>query len=204
MGWSSTAAQVQDADVGRPVDELGAPVVELDRAALYAEHVDFVVHLLSGGFGYRVDGEARFTRVSGAFDLEDLTQEAFVQFFAQIDKGNFDATRPVRPYLGRIATNLALRRFRYTGRELPFEDLEIPVTSGDCVEDEQCRALVERFRGVLSGREREVLAAYYETEGATQQSAGASLGLSRDQVARAVTSIRKKAVRFFEERGWFE
>lgn len=203
MGWSSAAAQVQDATVGAR-DVAGSGTVELDREALYRAHVDFVVGLLSRGFGYRVGGEPRFLKVQGAFDLEDLTQEAFVQLFRQIEKGNFDAERPVRPYLGRIATNLALRRFRYTGREIPYEELDVPVTAEDCVENEECRTLIETFRGTLSARERDVLEAYYETEGATQASAGEALDLSRDQVARSVTSIRKKAIRYFKKRGWFE
>ena len=51
-----------------------------------------------------------------AYDAEDVTQEAFVRAFRALDQ--FDVDRPLRPWLLRIASNLAHNRRRSLGRYL--------------------------------------------------------------------------------------
>lgn len=82
----------------------------VDIAAVYRDHLDGVLGLLRGGFHYRSAAGPRHLRISSAFDLEDICQETIKQFMGQVDKGNFDPSRPAGPYLNRIAINVALRR----------------------------------------------------------------------------------------------
>lgn len=49
-------------------------------------------------------------------DAEDIAQEAFIRAFRALD--SFDAGRPLRPWLLRIAANLARNRQRSVGRYL--------------------------------------------------------------------------------------
>jgi len=51
-----------------------------------------------------------------AAEAEDVAQEAFVQAFLALD--GFDIGRPIRPWLARIAINLARNRRRSVGRYL--------------------------------------------------------------------------------------
>ena len=55
--------------------------------------------------------------VSGAADdAEDIAQEAFIRAYQHLDR--FDASRPLRPWLLRIAKNLAYNRTRSVRRYL--------------------------------------------------------------------------------------
>lgn len=54
--------------------------------------------------------------LGSAEDAEDVTQEAFIRAFRSLDR--FDAGRPFRPWLLRIAANLAQNRRRSIGRYL--------------------------------------------------------------------------------------
>ncbi len=51
-----------------------------------------------------------------AAEAEDVAQEAFVRAFLSLD--SFDSNRPLRPWLTRIAVNLARNRRRALGRYL--------------------------------------------------------------------------------------
>lgn len=120
--------------------------------------------------------------------------------------GRFGRTRPVRPYLMRIATNLALRRARLAAREVPTEVVLLegrPVEGGaapDPLVDAERDALVRDFVGQLDTGERAVLRLTFEA-GESQAAAAGALGLSRDQVYRTMVRIRTAALRFFRERG---
>ncbi len=54
--------------------------------------------------------------VGDADDAEDVAQETFIRAFGALDR--FDTSRPLRPWLLRIATNLARNRRRAIGRYL--------------------------------------------------------------------------------------
>jgi RNA polymerase sigma factor (sigma-70 family) len=51
-------------------------------------------------------------------EAEDMAQETFVKAFLSLDK--FDVERPIRPWLARIAINLARNRRRSLGRTMKY------------------------------------------------------------------------------------
>lgn len=182
------------------------PALSFDE--VYRAHAPGLLRLLSNGFGYRgAGGRARWARLDSGFDVEDVAQEAFVLLMRAAERGSFDTSREVRPYLYRIAVNLALKRIGKGSREVPFEKLEVIESMASPVEDDmhrrECGELLRAFKDTLSEREQAVLAGYFAEEDASQSAAAKKLGLSRDQVARSVASIRKKSMSFFKERGWF-
>ncbi len=52
--------------------------------------------------------------LADADEAQDVAQEAFIRAFRALD--HFDASRPLRPWLLRITTNLARNRLRSAGR----------------------------------------------------------------------------------------
>jgi RNA polymerase sigma factor (sigma-70 family) len=68
----------------------------------------------------RTHGEAvfrlAFLLLSDAADAEDVAQEVFMRAFRSLDR--FDRSRPLRPWLMRIAMNLARNRRRSVARYL--------------------------------------------------------------------------------------
>lgn len=178
--------------------------------AVYRAELDYVLMLLGQGFTYRTaQGDVRTYRVTSAFDLEELVQEAFSVFFARCKSGGFDTSRPVRPYLRRVAINAALKRGGRRSREVLADDLSaVGPTSSSATEqpvlDEETGALLEAFKASLDDTERDVLEAYFGEERTSQAALGERLGLSRDKVYRMTTKIRSAAVDFFKARGWLD
>lgn len=171
--------------------------------AVYKEQAPAVVSMLHRGFGYRSrDGQRKYMRVSSSFDVEELCQETFSQFFRQCLQGNFQADRPVAPYVMRIAANLALRRHGRSGREVLLAAPEPPLA---VVEPEAERAevakLLAEFTQTLDDDAKAVLDGYF-VDGLSQHALGDRIGLSRDQVYRTIVRIRRRAREFFVKRGW--
>lgn len=181
-----------------------------DAASLVHAHATEVVRVLRAGFTWRKKTDQgvhhAVHRVESVFEAEDVCHEAIAIVLRQIRNGRFDQTRPVRPYLMRIATNLALRRARLGAREIPTESgllEERPDEAGrasDPLVDAERDALVRDFVGGLDTGERAVLRLTFEG-GESQAAAAGALGLSRDQVYRTMVRIRTAAMRFFRERG---
>lgn len=196
---SSERAALDDVERGRRED------VDLDdREGFYRNHLPYVLAVLTRGFRVQGrDGRSGFHRVSDPSEAEDLTQETFAAFFHQVEKCNFERSRPATPYLRRIAINLALRRAGRRAREIPLEVVEEPETPpGREMEQSELQGLMARFRDTLSEREREVLEVLKSEDYRSQAAVGERLGLSRDQVYRSLVSIRKQASVFFREKGW--
>lgn len=175
-----------------------------DRDALYRAYAPQVLRLLLTGFTFaRGTGDRGFMRVASTFDAEEICQEAFVAFFQQVDRKTFDASRPVLPYLLRIAVNLALQRQRKQVRELIVED---PQPMAPDFVDEPARREAARLLGELRSQldlaDQPILDEAFEA-GVSQRALGERLGLSRDQVYRAMQRVRGRAWAFFSERGWF-
>lgn len=174
--------------------------------AVYREHLPQVRRLLAAGFGYRngKTGVRQHLWIPSAFDRDELCQETFAELFRQFRAGRFDASRPVGPYVARIAMNLALRRMGRASRELleaqpePLEQVPPPRP-----EDPERTRLLHEFQASLTAEDRALLVAYFEDE-ASQEAVGAELGLSRDQVYRGIVRIRRRALDFFTARGWLE
>ncbi len=171
---------------------------------IYDRYFPYVLKMLSGGLGVRnQSGAFRKLYIESHFDVEDLCQEVFAQFYKQYCSGSFDTSRDVKSYIAGITKNLALRHVRKTSRETVIEDIEelLPPESPK-IEDAECGRLVHAFRASLDEQERAVFVGYFEDEKISQAALGDQLGLSRDQVARTIMAIRKKAFRYFQKAGW--
>lgn len=174
--------------------------------AIYKEHLEVVMRMLQLGFSYYAGGERRFFRVASAFDREELCQEAFCVFFQQCQRGIFDASRPIRPYLRRIVVNLAMGNARRLYREVtlaePLDDADA-YTPPDPLERSEVVGLMREFRAELPEEELAVVKLYFEGK-RSQKAVGADLGLSRDQVYRRIGRIRAAALKFLKQRGWLD
>ncbi len=174
--------------------------------AVYRQYLKYVLHMLINGFRYRTqDGAVHFLRIESTFDAEELAQEVFGAFFEQCRKGNFDTSRPIEPYLKRIAIYRALSFVKRRQREVLVEDFEQEKAPEDLsVFDAECAELFKEFKQSLTAQQAEVLSGYYEGPKTSQTALGEELGLSRDQVYRTLTQIKVRATDFFKKKGWFD
>jgi RNA polymerase sigma factor (sigma-70 family) len=172
--------------------------------AIYRRHVGYVLTVLQGGFSFTTAaGERSFFRVESTFDAEELCQEVFSQFFRQYAARTFDRSRPIEPYIRGIAVNLALKSGRRRGREVLMDQPEPgSVEVRDRLEDAECERLMAEFRAGLNDTERSVIDGYAEEPRPSQAELGARVGLSRDQVYRTLTAVRRRALEFFRSKGW--
>lgn len=171
-----------------------------DADSIYRAHVGDVLRHLRGGFGFRrADGSRGHFRVRSTFDAEEICQEAFVAFITQWNT-TYDRSRPPLPYILRIAGFMALRRARKTAAEVftdaPVDGIVEPV-------DTELQRLMTDFYDTLSAPDQAVFDACFVQE-ESQAKAGAQLGRSRDQIYRALQRVRRGALTFFGERGWFD
>jgi RNA polymerase sigma-70 factor (ECF subfamily) len=154
-----------------------AAKAELDRqfSELYRAHLRDV-------FSYA------FYRVGNHHDAEDLTEQTFLQAYRHFERAQREADgRPLRPWLIRIAHNLAANLYRDRSRrpQTPIDDtqhLSAVHTTEDLVEgrdelariikaigglpDERREALIMRF--ALGMDNREIARALGKTDGATK------------------------------------
>ncbi len=169
---------------------------------IYRAHLQDVMRLLVRGFSYRSQGDRRFLRINSAFEAEELAQETFSEFYHQCRKGNFDRSRPAKPYLLQIAVNRSLTHIGKSIREVPSDQMEFePVAPQTREEENQRQSQLEEFLATLSDSDRAVHQLYYRDE-LTQHDVARQLSLSRDQVYRALVRIKSGATRYFKERGW--
>lgn len=118
-------------------------------------HQDAVFRLL-----YRI--------VKSQEEAEDLAQEAFLRAYSNL--GKFDRSRPFRPWLLTIATNLALSRIRRQRQTEPLEDHEWRLTEPEesspphRVEAEQRRSMLRRAIDRLPDTIRTLMHLHYEEE----------------------------------------
>jgi RNA polymerase sigma factor (sigma-70 family) len=173
-------------------------------AAVYHAHVHDLMRLLVRGFSApRTGGTPCYIRAMSRCDAEELCHETFLRFFEQCRAGRFDAGRPVRPYLRRIAANLALTRARRGTRETLAADPVIAAAADAArPEDAELARLFGAFRAGLAARDQEVLTACV-AEAGSQEGIGERLDLSRDQVYRSLVRIRRAARAYFRGTGWF-
>jgi RNA polymerase sigma-70 factor (ECF subfamily) len=154
-----------------------ASKAELDRqfSELYRAHLRDV-------FSYA------YYRVGNHHDAEDLTEQTFLQAYRHFERAQREAEgRPLRPWLIRIAHNLAANLYRDRSRrpQTPIDDsqhLSAVHTTEDLVEgrdelariikaigglpDERREALIMRF--ALGMDNREIARALGKTDGATK------------------------------------
>lgn len=154
-----------------------AEKAELDRAFadLYREHLRDV-------YSYA------YYRVGNQHDAEDLTEQAFLQAYRHLDRARRESDgRPLRPWLIRIAHNLALNYYRDRSRrpQTPLEsadpiaarhgteaiaegreELRQVIEHLDHLPDDRREALVMRF--ALGMDNREIARALGRSDGATK------------------------------------
>jgi RNA polymerase sigma-70 factor (ECF subfamily) len=171
---ASTSEHAGDEESG---SESAASKLELDRAfeELYRTHLRDV-------YSYA------YYRVGNHHDAEDLTEQAFLQAYRHFERARRESNgRPLRPWLIRIAHNLASNYHRDRARrpEAALDSVEPPshphgterVVAGreelrdviarlDELPDDRREALIMRF--ALGMSNREIARALGRTDGATK------------------------------------
>jgi RNA polymerase sigma-70 factor (ECF subfamily) len=157
-------------------------VVSSDKAKLDADFSDLYRAHLRDVYSYA------YYRVGNHHDAEDLTEQTFLQAYRHYERAVAESDgRPLRPWLIRIAHNLAANLYRDRSRkpQTPIEDsesLRTTHTTEDLVEgrdelarilegvrelpDDRREALIMRF--ALGMDNREIARAMGKTDGATK------------------------------------
>jgi RNA polymerase sigma-70 factor, ECF subfamily len=125
--------------------------------------------------------------ISKRTEAEDLTQEAFLRLYDSLQKGN--AIGNVRPWLYRVAHNLAIDWLRQQGRLEQIEDDALPITAvvDAAPNAEQWLLANERYEQLrvvlsqLSPQQRHCL--FLRAEGLSYREIGEVLGISISTVA---------------------
>jgi RNA polymerase sigma-70 factor (ECF subfamily) len=147
----------------------GKPKAELDRefSELYRTHLRDV-------YSYA------YYRVGNHHDAEDLTEQTFLQAYRHFDRAQRESNgRPLRPWLIRIAHNLAANLYRDRSRKpaSPIDDttpLAAPHTTEQLVEGrEQAKHVLEGVQRLPEDR-REALIMRF------------ALGMDNREIARAL------------------
>ena len=172
----------------------GAAKAELDREfeRLYRAHLHDV-------YSYA------YYRVGNHHDAEDLTEQAFLQAYRHFERARRESNgRPMRPWLIRIAHNLAANHHRDRSRrpEANIEAIEPPrhphsterVVAGreelrlvmeklEVLNEDRREALIMRF--ALDMSNREIARALGRSEGATKVLIHRALKQLEEEIARA-------------------
>jgi len=187
-----------------------------DRAALtrvYRAYSPRVLAYLSRGFRVRADGATTGARV-GPLDLDAAHQETFVRAFSDRVRQAYDGLRPYEGFLLAIARSAAVDTLRSAGKlarnSVPLEEapeLQSLVAEHTSPEDSalaaELRVLVGRFLARLSPDERR-FADFRFVERLSQEVAGASLGLSRQEARTCEARLKRALFEFLEAEGWME
>ena len=158
------------------------PTREKTKAQLDAEFSELYRSHLRDVYSYA------YYRVGNHHDAEDLTEQTFLQAYRHFERAQRESDgRPLRPWLIRIAHNLAANYYRDRSRrpQTPIEDADVLpaahttealVESRDdlsrimeCVQqlpDDRREALIMRF--ALGMDNREIARALGRTDGATK------------------------------------
>jgi RNA polymerase sigma-70 factor (ECF subfamily) len=153
-----------------------------DKATLDREFSDFYRNHLRDVYNYT------YYRTGNHHDAEDLTTQTFIQAYRHFDRAQRESDgRPLRPWLIRIAHNLAANYYRDRSRKptAALEDAEViggPRDTEDVVEqreemtrllegvrslpDDRREALIMRF--ALGMDNKEIAHTLGRTEGATK------------------------------------
>jgi RNA polymerase sigma-70 factor (ECF subfamily) len=146
-----------------------AAKAELDRAfeQLYRDHLRDV-------YSYA------YYRVGNQHDAEDLTEQAFLQAYRHFDRARRESDgRPLRPWLIRIAHNLALNYYRDRSRrpQTPLESAD-PIAARHGTEAiaegrEELREVMARLRDLPDDRRDALIMRF-------------ALGMDNREIARAL------------------
>jgi RNA polymerase sigma-70 factor (ECF subfamily) len=130
-------------------------------------------------------------------DAEDVAQETFIRAFQALDR--FDSARPLRPWLLRIASNLARNRRRAAGRY--FSALQrafraepelVLGASGETSGRDEAEALWQAVRR-LERSDQEIIYLRYFLElsaGETAEALDVAAGTVKSRLHRALARLR--------------
>lgn len=131
-------------------------------------------------------------------EAEDVAQETFIRAYRALER--FDAQRPLRPWLLRIASNLASNRRRFLGRyfaalQRAFEE-EKPAQSGVEDQSDQARRAQKVWQAVrqLKPADSQVIYLRYFLELSTEETAQAMNvpeGTVKSRLHRASERLRQ-------------
>ena len=137
--------------------------------------------------------------LSNADDAKDIAQETFIRAFQALD--GFDSARPLRPWLLRIATNLARNRQRSTGRYLAalgrwFQAEPEPVAPAPSQAHSRQQEADMLWQAVrrLNRIDQEVIYLRYFLElsvAETAEAAGIAPGTVKSRLHRALSRLRR-------------
>lgn len=135
---------------------------------------------------------------------DDVAQETFIRAFRALDR--FDASRPLRPWLLRITTNLAYNQRRAVGRYLAvlrriFADDPHPAPSADAAAGStwEAQAIWQAIRH-LSHADQEIIYLHYFLELSvveTAETLGVAPGTVKSRRHRALERLREIVAREF-------
>lgn len=178
-----------------------------DRAALervYQQFVEEVTAFLRRGFMYRTDStQTRFSGVRDSYELESCVQEVFARAFEPRARTAYDGVRPYASFLVGIARHVVLDHLRASARHgeviVSPPVLDATVASPQVPEHERrALELVATFLAdECDDRDRELYELRYQRE-LSQSDAAAAAGLSRIQLRRWETKLRKRLLRFLK------
>ena len=141
-----------------------------------------------------------------ADEAEDVAQETFIRAYRALDR--FDVNRPLRPWLMRIATNLARNQRRSVGRYFAAvqrliraepEAAFAPSGQAHLVERERAHTLWQAVRR-LGRAEQEIIYLRYFLEMSEAEAAAAleiPLGTVKSRTHRALARLRDVVEREF-------
>jgi RNA polymerase sigma factor (sigma-70 family) len=176
---------------------------EGDETALelvYSQCVDVVTRIAHAVLRACSAGSARGQGEIAAA-LADVVQEVFVKAFAPEARRRFDATRPYRPYLARIARNVAVDHWREMRRYVP-SDLDVLITrmslqvncdtgSGQHDSaDPETLEVIDRYIASLDEESRRIHEALY-VKGLSQREAARMLRVGRQVVRTKEAKLRR-------------
>lgn len=153
-------------------DQQGAHVKR--KAQLDAEFSDLYGAHLKDVYSYS------YYRVGNHHDAEDLTEQTFLQAYRHFERAQRESDgRPLRPWLIRIAHNLAANLYRDRSRKPSTSiedtsDLSAPRTTEEIVEGREKLTKVLTGVGLLPGDRREALIMRF------------ALGMDNREIARAL------------------
>jgi RNA polymerase sigma-70 factor (ECF subfamily) len=160
---------VSDLENVEPASLEPAAKAELDRAfeKLYRDHLQDV-------YSYA------YYRIGNRHDAEDLTEQAFLQAYRHFDRARRESDgRPLRPWLIRIAHNLALNYYRDRARrpQTPLDSTE-PIVAQHGTEAvaegrEELRLVMERLENLPDDRRDALIMRF-------------ALGMDNREIARAL------------------
>lgn len=135
--------------------------------------------------------------LGSAADADDIAQEAFVRAYRHLD--GFDIERPLRPWLLRIAANLARNRRRSVGRYMAHlrrlvlaEPERVIDPEGQSARNADSQALWEAVRR-LDANDQEIIYLRYFMELSVEESAEVlkvAPGTVKSRLHRALNRLR--------------